>query len=140
MVAAMGMTGMRTMTTNAGLLDKTPPEEIVERKAPWPVARLSPDHRAVVTELAHWTYGAMGGAGFGLLPDKIRSQPWSGPIYGLGVWVAFELGMAPLLGLHHPRQQRVSGRMVVAFDHLLYGIVVSGRLAPERAVPNKRRH
>ena len=40
-----------------------------------------------------------GGATFALLPDGVRRQPWAGPRLRLVVWLGFELGIAPLLGL-----------------------------------------
>lgn len=134
LVAAMAMTGMRTATANVGLMERSPPEALAERHAPRQIQRLSEGGRTAVTELAHWSYGAAGGAMFGLLPRRVRAWPWTGPLYGLAVWLSFEAGIAPLLGVQRTMRSRILGRAVVALDHALYGVVVAGRLAPEPEV------
>ncbi|CAN5341195.1 hypothetical protein BH20ACT9_BH20ACT9_15770 [soil metagenome] len=131
LVAAMSMTGVRTLTTNVGLLEKSPPEAMMARRQPSWVGKMSPEHRGVLTELAHWAYGSMGGVAFGLLPARLRAHSWSGPIYGVAVWLGFELGIGPVLGLQHPPGNRLVGRAVVVLDHVLYGIVVAGRIGPQ---------
>lgn len=140
LVAAMAMTGMRTVTANTALVHRTPPEAIVERHAPAPARRMTPEHRAVLTEAAHWGYGAVGGACYGLLSPRLRGTRTSGVLYGLLVWLGFEVVLAPLLGLHRERSGPLRGRLTVAADHVLYGLVVSGRLAPEPASPEHGVH
>lgn len=142
LVAAMAMTGLRRVTQNLGLLEESPPEAIVEQHAPEPIHRLMDEHRAAVTELAHWAYGMGGGVAYSVLPDRIRAHPLTGPAYGLAVWLSFELGIAPLLGMPHARNQRPVSRLVLALDHVLYGVVVSARLAPDPQVirAQHRRH
>jgi hypothetical protein len=123
-VAAMAMTGMRTFTEAMDLVDDTPPKAIF-KKLP-ALRRLIPrDKRRGVVEAAHWGYGAVGGVGFGLLPDGVRRKAWAGPVYGLVLWVGFELGIAPLLGLVKARKLRMIERPALAADHLLYGFVLS---------------
>ena len=134
LIAAMAMSGMREFTANAGLLEKSPPEAIVERHAPEKIQRLAAEHRAAVIELAHWCYGAVGGAAFGLLPSRLRADPRIGPLYGLFIWLAFELGIGPLLGVQYQEQKRLTHRAMLAIDHVMYGIVVAGRLAPASEV------
>jgi hypothetical protein len=58
--------------------------------------------------------------------------------YGVAVWLAFELGLAPLLGLQHARTQRPVSRAVLALDHILYGLIVADRLAPEPGPPGQK--
>lgn len=134
LVAAMAMTGMRTATANMGLMQRSPPEELVEQHAPRPIQQLGESRRTAITEFAHWAYGSAGGAMFGLLPRHVRVWPWTGPLYGLAVWLGFEVGIAPLLGVQRSKQSRPVGRAVVALDHALYGVVVAGRLAPDPEV------
>ncbi|MFG2090616.1 MULTISPECIES: hypothetical protein [unclassified Spirillospora] len=135
LVAAMAMTGARTVTAAVGPHEQSPPEAIVKQHLP--ALRKLPDrHREALTELFHWTYGAAGGTVYGLLPRRIRSNPLSGPVYGLVIWLGFEAGIAPVLGVRHVHEHGFEWRAVVALDHLLYGIVVGGRLAPE---PSSRR-
>jgi hypothetical protein len=131
LVAAMAMSGVRTFTKNIGLLEESPPEAIVKQHAPDQVQRLTGEHRAVITELIHWAYGTAGGALFSALPARVRAHPLTGPTYGLTIWLSFELGLAPLLGLQHAKTQRPLSRAVLALDHVLYGLLVAGRLAPD---------
>ena len=131
LVAAMAMTGTRRVTQNLGLLEQAPPEAIIDEKLPLTSA-LSPERREVVIELAHWGYGAAAGAAFGLLSDRVRWHRAAGPAYGLGIWVVFEVAIAPALGLQYAEERKAAGRAMLALDHLLYGVVVAGRLAPER--------
>lgn len=128
------MTGLRTVTAAVGSHEESPPEAIVEERAPELLRRLPERSRHAVIEAAHWSYGAGGGVVFGLLPSRIRRHPAAGPVYGLAIWLVFELGIAPVLGVRHARQRPVLWRVMVALDHLLYGVVVGGRLAPERSV------
>lgn len=127
----MAMTGTRTVTAAVGPHEKSPPEAIVEEHAPKPVLELPERHRQAFTELAHWGYGAAGGILFGMLPRRIRTHASAGPVYGLALWLTFELAIAPALGVKHARQRQALWRAVIAFDHVLYGVVVAGRLAPE---------
>jgi hypothetical protein len=41
------------------------------------------------------------------------------------VWLGFEVGIAPLLGLKQARKLRLAERAALAADHLLYGLVLS---------------
>ena len=130
LVGAMAMTGTRRVTQSLGLLEQTPPQQVVGDAQP--ASRLSREQRAVVTELAHWAYGAGAGAVFGALPDRARARSAAGPAYGLAIWLVFELGIAPLLDVDYARERRVVGRAMVALDHVLYGLVVGGRVAREQ--------
>jgi hypothetical protein len=138
LVGSMAMTGLRRVTRNLGLLEETPPNAIAARRAGRPLRRLSPERREVAIELAHWGYGAAGGAVFGMLPPRVRRQPAAGPAYGLGVWAFFELVLEPVLALDLPRRRRVATRAMLVLDHLLYGAVVGGRLSAEHGLPRAR--
>ncbi len=139
LVAAMAMTGFRTVTDNAGLLRKSPPQAIVDKHAPEEIRQLGRERRTALTELAHWAYGTGGGVMFGLLPEKVRAHAWTGPTYGLVIWLAFEAVLAPLLDLEHTKHRGVVSRIVIAADHVLYGLVVAGRLAPDPHVIARER-
>ncbi len=41
------------------------------------------------------------------------------------VWLGFELGVAPVLGLSQAKRVRPVDRLALAADHLLYGLVLS---------------
>lgn len=125
-IAAMAMTGMRAFTVELGIVDQTPPQAIVRQRARGLIRRVPRKRRRAAIELAHWAYGALGGAAFGMLPAGIRKRRrWLGPIYGLLLWLGFEAGLAPLLGLKQARQLRLVERGALAADHLLYGVVLS---------------
>jgi hypothetical protein len=62
---------------------------------------------------------------FGALPRGLRRRPWAGPVYGLAVWLGFEMGIAPTLGLSQAKRVRLVDRLALAADHLLYGLVLS---------------
>lgn len=124
-IGAMAMSGMRRFTVHMGLVNQPPPQAMMRQRARG-VLRLVPRRRRpAFIELLHWGYGAAGGAGFGLLPDGIRRRRWAGPVYGLASWLAFELGLAPALGLAQAKRPDPVESAALAADHLLYGFVLS---------------
>ena len=133
-VGAMAMTGMRVFTTQIGLVEQTPPQAIARQRSRGlrRVVRLAPrKQRRGLIEIAHWAFGAAGGAVFGALPRGLRRRAWAGPVYGLAVWLGFEMGIAPALGLSQAKRVRLVDRLALAADHLLYGLVLSeGRRRP----------
>lgn len=125
-IAAMAMTGMRTLAQGLGIVGETPPQAILERRAKGMLRSVPRNRRRAAIELAHWAYGAGGGALFGALPAGVRRRRrWVGPLYGLGIWAGFEAGIAPALGLPQAKEPRVVERLAFAVDHLLYGLVLS---------------
>ena len=124
-IAAAAMTGMRAFTVDVGLVDQTPPQAIAKQRAKGLLRRVPRGRRRAAIEVAHWTYGAVGGAAYAVLPQQIRRRPWSGPAYGLLVWAGFELCLAPVLGLKQAKKPRPVERAALAADHLLYGLVLS---------------
>jgi hypothetical protein len=125
-VGAMAMSGMRTFTKNMGLLKETPPEAIAKKRRPTGIVRLVPKRRrAAFVTLFHWAVGAGGGVAFGLLPDRVRNQPWAGPVHGILVLIPYELVVSPALGLGHWNRRDTSEHVSLIVDHLLYGFVLS---------------
>ena len=124
-IAAMAMTGMRALTVNLGLVQETPPKAILRQRGKGIYRWVPRRKRRAATELFHWSYGAGGGAAFAALPEGLRHRPWAGPLYGLIVWLGFELCAAPLLGLTQAKRPRPVERLAFAVDHLLYGFVLS---------------
>jgi hypothetical protein len=128
----MAMTGMRMFTVSLGIVEQAPPQAIFKQKARGLMAIAPRKKRRAVMELAHWSYGAAGGAVFGLLPDEVRRRPYAGPIYGLAIWLGFEAGIAPMLGLSQAKKPRPVDRLGLAADHVLYGLVLNqGRKRPQ---------
>jgi hypothetical protein len=113
-IASMAMTGMRVVTVSLGLVEQAPPQQIA--------GEFSGPKRAVV-EVAHWAFGAAGGAVFGALPDAWRNRAWTGPLYGLAMWTGFE-ATAPLMGLPHAESGNITQRVAIAADHALYGFIL----------------
>jgi hypothetical protein len=126
----MAMTGMRTVTAGLHLVERTPPERIVTEGVPSLFRRIPPRYRSEALELAHWSFGAAAGLAYGVLPERLRRHGWSGPAWGLAVWTLFEFGIAPALGVSQ-KERPPRERLFVAADHVLYGLVVGGRLGPE---------
>ena len=125
-VAAMAMTGMRAFTVNVGIVENAPPQAIIRQRVPGMGRfRVRRRRRRVIEELFHWGYGAAGGAAFAALPAPVRHQDLSGPVYGLAIWLGFEVAIAPMLGLKQARQPRPLERAALALDHALYGFVLA---------------
>ncbi len=131
-IAAMAMTGMRVLTVELGIVKQTPPEAMAKQRAAGLLRKVPRKRRRAAIEVAHWGYGAVGGAAFALLPDFIRRKAWAGPAYGLAVWLGFEFGIAPVLGLSQSKRPDAVQRTALAVDHLLYGLVLSEtRMRPQ---------
>lgn len=130
-VGAMAMTGLRQLTTGVGLLERTPPQQIISDQMPALVRPLSEDHEEAVLEVTHCGYGALTGAAFGLLPRRARASRLAGPAYGIVVWLGYELAIAPALGIEVAPRRTVMSRAMLVLDHVLFGVVVAGQLAPE---------
>ena len=132
-VGAMAMTGVRTVTEDLGLVRETPPKALVRKKGRGLLRRTPPTRWRTLVEVAHWGVGAMGGAAFGLLPEDLRRRAWAGPVHGLAIWLSFELGLAPLLGLKQATRPKLTEQLALIADHLVYGLVLSeGRRRPRR--------
>jgi hypothetical protein len=127
-VGAMAMTGMRVLTNELGLVEQSPPQAVSRQHARGlrALLRKAPrKQRRGLVEVAHWLFGAVGGAVFGALPRRARRRRWAGPVYGLAVWLGFEMGLAPVLGLSQAKRARPVDRLALAADHVLYGLVLS---------------
>jgi hypothetical protein len=124
-IGALAMSGFRTFTVDLGLVEQTPPEAIAKQRARGVLRMVPRKRRRAAIETMHVGYGSFGGGAFGLLPERIRQAPWAGPVYGLVLWLSFELGIAPLLGLKQSKQPRPAERVALAADHLLYGFLLS---------------
>jgi hypothetical protein len=124
-IAAMAMTGMRSLTISLGIVEESPPQAIVRQRAKLLIRKVPRQRRRATVELMHWGYGAAGGAVFTALPRAVRRFSWAGPVYGLLTWAGFEAVIAPALGLSQAKKPRPAERAALAADHLLYGLVLS---------------
>jgi hypothetical protein len=126
-IGAMAMTGMRTFTADLGLIRETPPQSIAKKRRPTGVLSYVPkSRRRAFVEVMHWSVGVTGGVIFGALPDSLRRAPWFGPVYGLGILLSYDLGIAPLLGLKQSRRPKAAEQAALIADHLVYGLILSG--------------
>ena len=103
-IGAMAMTGVRVFALHAGLIREDPPSRLSRkqkgRRPRW------------LVELIHWSMG-------------VRRKPWSGPVYGVLVWLGFDAVVAPALGLTERDWPKGRERAVFIADHLLFGFVLS---------------
>jgi hypothetical protein len=67
----------------------------------------------------------------------VRRRRWAGPVYGVLAWAAFEVAIAPALGL--PRRHGKAERLALLADHVLYGMVVAASPWPHEDRPAKGR-
>jgi hypothetical protein len=122
----MAMTGMRTFTADLGFVRETPPQSIAKKRRPTGVLSYVPkSRRRAFVEVMHWSVGVTGGAIFGAFPDELRRTAWFGPVYGLGILLSYDFGIAPLLGLKQSRRPKPAEQAALIADHLVYGLILS---------------
>ncbi|MEA2422861.1 MAG: hypothetical protein QOF55_1960 [Thermoleophilaceae bacterium] len=120
------MTGMRTFTADLGFVRETPPQSIAKKRRPTGVLSYVPkSRRRAFVEVMHWSVGVTGGAIFGAFPDELRRTAWFGPVYGLGILLSYDFGIAPLLGLKQSRRPKPAEQAALIADHLVYGLILS---------------
>ena len=123
-VGAMAMTGMRVFAKHAGLIREDPPSRLARKRARGVLAMVPRKRRRTIVELIHWTMGASLGAAYGMLPEHVRRRAWSGPLFGLLVWMGFDM-LAPVLGLGERGWPKGRERAVFMADHAVFGLVLS---------------
>ncbi|WP_017571082.1 hypothetical protein [Nocardiopsis halotolerans] len=128
----MAMSGMRQVEVGLEFVHRTPPEAILAEGAPAVLRSIPRDRRKAAIELAHWGYGAAAGTLFALVPKRLRGSRITGPLYGALMWGAFELAIAPSLGLAHAHRTRPRERWALLVDHVVFGFIVGA--PPETVV------
>jgi uncharacterized membrane protein YagU involved in acid resistance len=104
-----------------------PPEQLTARVARRAGADAVADERRLrlpATALAHFGYGALMGAAYGLLAGALPGNAVArGLLWGVAVWTGSYAGWLPAVGLRRPPQEHPPERealMVAA--HLVYGL------------------
>jgi uncharacterized membrane protein YagU involved in acid resistance len=124
-VGAMAMTGLRVFALHAGVIREEPPSRLTRKQGRGLLKRVRRGQRRAVVELVHWATGAVFGIAFALLPETVRRKQWSGPVYGILVWLGFDGVVAPTLGLTERSWPKGRERLVFVLDHLLFGLVLN---------------
>ena len=124
-IGAMAISCVRVFAAHAGLTREDPPSRLTRKQAHGLLKRVPRKQRRTVVELVHWAMGGVFGIGFGLLPESVRQRAWSGPVYGLLVWLGFDAVVAPALGLTERDWPKGRERAVFVADHLLFGFVLN---------------
>jgi uncharacterized membrane protein YagU involved in acid resistance len=124
-VGAMAMTGLRVFALHAGVIREEPPSRLTRKQGHGLMKRVRREQRRAMVELVHWALGAVFGIVFALLPEGIRRKQWSGPVYGILVWLGFDAVVAPTFGLTERSWPKGRERLVFVLDHLLFGLVLN---------------
>jgi hypothetical protein len=121
--------------------DRLPPRQITEsalRKVGGEAA--SPERLDALATLAHYAYGAAGGAVLGVVVNRSPlPKPLTGALFGLAVWGGSYLGLLPAAGvrksaLNDPKERSL--QMIAA--HLVWGVTTAA-LQDELSVEDRRR-
>jgi uncharacterized membrane protein YagU involved in acid resistance len=124
-VGAMAMSGLRVFALHAGVVREEPPSRLTRKQGGGLLKLARRRQRRAVVELVHWAMGALFGIGFALLPERIRCKRWSGPVYGVLMWLGFDAVVAPAAGLNERSWPKGRERLVFVLDHLLFGLVLN---------------
>ncbi len=122
------LSGLRKALARVGLVEKTAPEQVVERLEELGlVDDWSPGARRLLTVAAHVAYGTGMGVALGLLRRE-RGGPAEeaavGSALGLLAWGAGWATWLPLTGVHSPPwKQRTPRVLLPVLDHAAFGAV-----------------
>jgi hypothetical protein len=131
-IGSMAMSGLRQLFADVGVMRATPPEMIVKHAHAKLLRKVPRKQRTTAVVLLHWATGAQGGWMYGLLPESLRRRSWSGPIWGILIWVGFDAAIGPLLGVKKGDWPNPRERAALMADHVLYGFVLSETRARPR--------
>lgn len=137
-IATAPMSVVMLIGQRLGSMDEDPPQALTEealRRAHALEERSKPTVDALAVA-SHFTFGAAGGALFGLLSRFVAPRgprlP-TGIAFGLGVWATSYRGWIPALNLLPPEQRRGrAGTTVMIAAHAVYGATL-GALAERYA-------
>lgn len=126
--ATVALTGLRKTLTRAGMVEKTAPEQVVNRLEELGlVDDWSEGSRRALTVAAHLAYGVGIGASLGLLRRERGSaaeEAAVGSALGLLSWAFNWTTLLPLTGVHQPPwKQRSPEVLLPVVDHAFFGAV-----------------
>jgi uncharacterized membrane protein YagU involved in acid resistance len=105
-----------------------PPRRIIANLAGKLRARRAErEHHHALAHVAHYSYGAAGGALYALVSPKLPFLPLlNGVIFGLAVWTASYFGILPAIGALPPatRQPRPRNMLMLA-AHFVWGMALA---------------
>lgn len=121
LVATAVMSAAIAVSDWLGVMNRLPPRMIVEKILPG----LPADETNAVAAIAHISYGAGAGAGYGALVRPASRNARTGILYGLVVWALSYEGWLPLLGVLPPAHRDKRGRaLTMLLAHVVYGGVL----------------
>jgi hypothetical protein len=124
----MAMTGMRVVTTELGLSRANPApgrQPSAPRRPRSASSGATPAASRLDRDRPLGLRGRRRRSGRNA-PKTVRARWLTGPAYRLLVWLGFEPGIAPMLGLKQTKRVRPVDRLALATDHPIYGLVLSG--------------
>ena len=127
--ATVALTGLRKGLARAGLVQKTAPEQVVERLNELGLTDdWSPGARRALAVGAHVAYGVGTGTAVGLLRRRRRGgaaeEAAVGSTLGLLAWGAGWASWLPLTGVHEPPWKQETPRVLLpVLDHAAFGAV-----------------
>ena len=127
-VATVALTAFRKSLAWAGLVDKTAPEQVVERLEELGLLDgWSPTSRRLLAVAAHLGYGVGMGAAFGALRRESRqvgTETAVGSALGVLSWGVGWASWLPLAGVHVPPWKQSSPKVLLpVVDHAFFGAV-----------------
>ena len=126
-VGTIALTALREALSQAGVVETTAPEQVVERLEDF-TGKLEPGLRRWLVLAAHFGYGTTAGAAFGMMLRReaasAGSEAAAGAALGVLAWGAGWAGWLWMLGVHGaPWEQRSARVLLPVIDHAFYGAV-----------------
>jgi hypothetical protein len=135
------MTVARLGAERAGVFEERAPQsEIVGRLRALQGRRTGGHATETLATIAHYAFGALAGALYAMLPSR-RARPIGGALYASAIWTLAYHQLLPRLRLMpRPQHDDTARQVVIAVDHVLYGVTLDAFLAGlERKGPLRKR-
>ncbi len=125
-VGTLVLSGLREVLSRMGLVFETAPMQVVERAEELGLVETwSPRALRLLTVAAHIAYGVGTGTALGLLRRErsgAAQETAVGSAMGILVWGAGWSSWMPLTGVHDPRWEQRSWKVLLpVLDHAVYG-------------------